>query len=80
MEEGNGRRWQVRDGHSQLNSSQNKKSQNSPLVWSIAQLLFSGFKVKPWECAAWGLLFIHEGRGRRWHVSSAKSKYIMEEK
>jgi hypothetical protein len=55
MEEGNGRRWQVRDGHSPLNSSQNKKSQNSPLVWSIAQLLFNGFKVKPWECAAWGL-------------------------
>jgi hypothetical protein len=45
MEEGNGRRWQVRDGHSQLNSSQNKKSQNSPLVWLIAQLLFNGFKV-----------------------------------
>ena len=32
-----------------------KKSQNSPLMWSFAQLIFIGFKLNPREGAAWGL-------------------------
>jgi hypothetical protein len=32
-----------------------KKSQNSPLMWSFAQLIFIGLKLNPREGAAWGL-------------------------